>query len=88
MTTRDAPLHVIGRRVVHQDLFTYELALWNNGTIIADVICTETLKPMQSASICDSADWYEELAKDDCGTWIEKIIEAAKNKPLTRSTDK
>jgi len=75
-------LHVIARRVVHQDMFTYELALWNNGTVIADVICSETLQLMQSASIAAEADFYESLAKEDCGTWIEKIIAEARNRPL------
>lgn len=67
-------LHVIARRVVHQGMFTYELALWNNGTVCAEIINAETLQPMQSASILANPEFYEQLAKDDSNQWIERII--------------
>jgi hypothetical protein len=82
-----APLHVIARHVVYHGDLTYELALWNNGRVCAEVIDAATLQPTQTASVLAGPILYDRLAHEDPETWIEEVIGAAWNAPLDLTSE-
>jgi hypothetical protein len=76
------PLHVIGRAVKYpQGPHRYELALWNNGKIVAEKISEKTLAVVESASVTlgddAAANLFREIAVSEPDLWIGRILDEA-----------